>query len=80
MPIELAAPPKDIERFSYKEIMEKVIEANGQWVRVSLDEIAGDTPMIKQTCIWQAATSRKLKVQTTIQESFFYVRLKKGKQ
>jgi hypothetical protein len=78
MSIELVAPPKDIERFSYKEIMQKVVEADGQWVRVSLDEIAGDTNMIKQTRIWQGAYSRRLKIQTTVQEGFFYVRLRKG--
>ena len=80
MSIELVAPPKDIERFSYKEIMQKVVEVDGEWVRVSLDEIAGSTNMIQQTRIWQAATSRKIKVQTTVQEGFFYVRLRKGKK
>lgn len=80
MAIEQIAPPKSIERFSYKEIMQKVIEADGEWLRLTLDEISGTKAVVKQTRIWQAAATRGVKVQTTVQEGFFYVRLKKGRK
>lgn len=78
MTIELAAPPKSIDRRSYKKIVAEVVAADGEWLRISLDEIApGQSIAVKQTRIWQAAKTRALKVQTTVQEGAIFVRLRK---
>jgi len=68
MPIEISAPPRPVDRCSYREIMERVVEADGLWLKVSLDEVAPNQPFaVKQTRLWQAAATRGIKVQTTIQ-------------
>jgi len=78
MSIEIAAPPKIVERRSYKEIMKRLIEADGEWLRLGLDDVApGATNIVKQSRLWQAADSRGLKVQTTVQEGALYVHLLK---
>jgi len=75
MTIELAAPPRPVKRHSYKKLMDKVIEADGLWLRISPDELTPDAH--RQGALWQAARTRKIKVQTTIQEGMIYVRLVK---
>jgi hypothetical protein len=81
MTIELAAPPRVVDPCSYKEIMRRVVEANGEWLRLTFDEVTpSQPPAVKRTRLWQAADARGLKVQVTIQEGSIYVRLlgKKG--
>lgn len=78
MTVELAAPPKSIDRRSYKKIIAEAVAADGEWLRLSLDEVApGQSIAVKQSRIWQAAQTRGLKVQTTVQEGAIFIRLRK---
>jgi hypothetical protein len=78
MTIEIAVPPKTVDRRTYKRIIEKVVEADGQWLRVTLDEVAPDCPVhVKQSRLWQAASTRGFKIQTTVQEGAIFIRLRK---
>jgi len=77
--VELSAPPKVVDRRKYKKIIERVVAANGEWLRVSLDEVAPGCPLaVKQSRLWQAAQGRGFKVQTTAQDGAIYLRLLKG--
>lgn len=76
MTVELATPPKIVERRSYRKLMDKVVAADGAWLRLSPDEVAPGAPLPhKQGRLWQAAKTRKVKVQTTVQDGELYVRL-----
>ena len=80
MPIELAAPPKvppinDDEPIGPEKLIATVIHANGEWVRVPLDEVEGATTGDKLARIRQAADTRGVNVQTTEQEGLIFVRL-----
>jgi hypothetical protein len=74
MSIEMAPPPRVRPRRKYARAIEAIRSAPGAWVRLSLDEITGRTNAIKQTRIWQAADLRKIRVETTVQGGFMYVR------
>jgi hypothetical protein len=74
MSIDLAAPPRIRPRKQYAEAMKQVMAVPGQWVRLSLDEVTGLSNRDKQAGIWSAANIRKVKVQTTVQDGFLYVR------
>jgi hypothetical protein len=81
MSVELKTPPKVIEQRSYKKLVRRIIEADGEWLCLSLDEIApGQSVPAKQTRISQAASARGIKVQTTYQGGSIYVRLVKGRE
>jgi hypothetical protein len=78
MTVELAAPPKVTERRRYGKIIEKIVAANGEWVRLTQDEVAPNMePGVKQSRLWQAAKLRGHLVQTTFQAEALYVRLQK---
>ena len=78
MTVELSAPPKIVDRCRYKKIIDQVVAADGEWLRVSLDQAApGCTVAVKQSRLWQAARVRGLRVQTTFQEGAIYLRLRK---
>lgn len=80
MSIEIADPPRPVERFSYEQIMEAVKAADGKWIKLGFDEVAGEPTPAKQTRLWHAAKSRGLRVTTTIQDGALYVRLRKEPQ
>ena len=76
MTVEIAAPPRDPR--TYKKLIEKVIEANGEWVRVTFDEVApGRAKTVKKARLWQAAKACGVKIKTTCQNEAIYVRLRK---
>lgn len=78
MTVELSAPPKSKERRKYKSIIDQVVAADGEWLRITHDEIApGSSVAAKQTRIWQAASIRGVKIQTTAQEGAIFIRLQK---
>lgn len=74
MSIEMAAPPRVRPRKKYARAIEAIRSAPGEWVRLTLDEITGSTAAIKQARIWQAADLRKIRIETTVQGGFMYVR------
>lgn len=79
MSVELKAPPKIIEQRSYKKLVQRIIEAGGEWLCLSLNEVApGRSLAAKQTRLWQLGAARGLRFQTTHQEGSIYVRLVKG--
>ena len=79
MPIESTAPPVDrpLRRTSprsYREFLERVREAGGDWVSLPVEEITGATPAAKQVAILRGSSVRRLRVQTTIQQGRLYAR------
>lgn len=51
-----------------------------EWVCVASDQIAGKNPKAKQAAIWQAATARGMRIETTVRDGFCYVRQSQPKQ
>jgi hypothetical protein len=78
MPLEYTAPP--IERSHsqgsprYTELIDALINADGGWVSLPLDEVGGDDLKDKQRSIHTAARARKFRVQTTVQGERIYAR------
>lgn len=77
MTMEIAAPPTVGDRRRYKAIMQQVVEADGDWLRISLDEIAPGWSVKVKQCRWQAARTRGVEVQNTAQECAISVHLLK---
>ncbi len=63
-------------RFDYAPMMQQVYQANGEWVELSIDQLAGYTLKEKQGAVTRAGTTRKLNVQTTTHEGRLYARLR----
>ncbi len=74
---EYIAPTLNRRR-SYKKLLEAVITANGEWVRVSLDEISGSNNTTKRSVVLQVGYQRGLDFQTSIVDGFIYVRMRNG--
>ena len=78
MTVELGAPPKAVaRRKSYTELTEKIVQADGEWLRLSPDEVGGESFTDKQSRIGAVTHSRGLQVQTPAQAGAHYVRLLK---
>lgn len=81
MTMELTDPTHEptranARRRTYKRLYDLLQQNPGQWVRVDLDDISGDTPTIKQSRILTACYLRGLRVQTTREQDYIYVRLR----
>jgi hypothetical protein len=78
MPIEATAPPVDrpirTAPRSYSQFLDRVREAQGEWLSLPIEEISGAKPATKQVAILRGAAVRGFKVQTTIQEGRLYAR------
>jgi hypothetical protein len=63
-------------RCNYGLIIQQIITANGDWQPVDPQALAGLSKATKQKSLWQAATQRGIKIQTTFQvDGFLYARL-----
>jgi hypothetical protein len=58
----------------YGRLIDAVRSGSGRWVKISLDEVSGETAKTKSARIWQAANLRGIRIQTTQQGEFFYIR------
>ena len=81
MKLELIAPtnppaPVSTPRRSYKHLYNLLQQHPGEWVRMDLIDVAGGTPNIKQSRLMTACYLRGLKVQTTVEGEYIYVRLR----
>ena len=72
---EHSLSPRSARR-KYKHLVSAVVEANGEWVQVPLDEIGGSTNTTKCSLVHQAAYGRGLSFKTTIVDGFMYVKLR----
>ncbi len=78
MTVKLAAPPRVRARRRYGKLVAQIVAADGEWVRLTPDEVAPENePGVKQGRIRQAAKLRGYLVQTTFQEGALFVRLQK---
>ena len=75
MSIEFADPPRTRPtRLKYARLIDAIRSDSGRWVKVSFDEVSGKSAQTKITSIWQAANLRGIRIQTTQQGEFFYIR------
>lgn len=63
-------------RRTYKQLVAAVVDANGEWIRVSLDDIGGTSNTMKRSVVHQAAYNRRLDFQTSIVDGSIYVRIR----
>ena len=56
--------------------MQQVYQANGEWVELPIDQLAGDTLKEKQGAVTRAGATRRLNVQTTTHEGRLYAPLR----
>jgi hypothetical protein len=79
MPVERKDPPVDRParpaRNSYADFFAALLATPSEWCSLPLEEIAGTTPMRKQTTVLTGAAKRGLKVQTTVQQGHLYARV-----
>lgn len=66
-------------RRNYKPLVEAVLAANGDWVRVRLDEIGGSNRSAKVSLVHQAGYNSGFCFRTTVVDGFMYVRLREPK-
>ncbi len=76
MRIERVAPPRILKR-SYKPVLAALLSADGDWVRVPLVDLAGPNKASKAAKVLALARRHGIRVETTVQDSFVYVRLHK---
>jgi hypothetical protein len=80
MQIIQAAPPKEptrkrvTHRRSYHELFNILRRNEGVWMAIDPRDVAGETPGQKQTMLYVAAKSRKMKIRTTAQDGLIYIR------
>lgn len=77
MIIERAAPPRILRR-DRKQIVDAVISAGGEWVRIDTKDLAGADKNAKAANLHCAAYCRGVNFQTTAQDGFVYARLRSG--
>lgn len=69
-------PPMVRLRYNYAPIIQAIVAASGNWYPVDPQLISGISKATKQNRLWQAATQRGLKIQTSYQvDGFLYARL-----
>jgi hypothetical protein len=69
-------PPMVRLRYNYVPIIQAIVAASGNWYPVDPQLISGTSKATKQNRLWQAATQRGLKIQTSFQpDGFLYARL-----
>ena len=76
MNIERVAPPRKLKH-NYKPILAAVLSADGEWVRVHLDDLGIDNKYSAASRILVLAGRHRVRVETTTQDGFVYIRLRK---
>jgi hypothetical protein len=63
--VQLTDPVLIGPRFRYEHLVSRIVSARGEWVRISLDEVGGPYPGVKQSLLLQAGRLRGLRFNTT---------------
>jgi len=83
MEITRNTPPPDLQRkqweSKYSDLFNAVVECDGNWVSVALEDIAGTNQNMKRTRLYCVARRRNVKINTAVRSGRMYVRLAASK-
>jgi hypothetical protein len=79
MPVEIG-PPRSAPRPKgrYTDFVDAMVQANGEWVSVPVEQIWGPTNDYRSKAIHHRVRIRKLRCNVTIRNGRFYARIRKA--